>query len=179
MKTNVSILTSSAQDAVTQGVGDYQNAVAAHVGGDWAQHTQFHGSLAFTSPVTGNAIVGAGSMRVLLSGTNSDGTGDGIFTFPVIDTGNPVANSSNAPFILAQPQALTVVAGTAASFYISAASGSPLSYQWLKDGVAIDGATSSVYVVAAAATTDEGSYAVSVSNQYGSTVSAGATLTVQ
>jgi hypothetical protein len=72
---------------------------------------------------------------------------------------------------------MTVTAGSAASFSV-VASGSSLSYQWYKQSTAISGATSATYSIAAAASTDAGSYYVVVSNSAGSVTSSTVTLTV-
>ncbi|MBS1702562.1 MAG: immunoglobulin domain-containing protein [Armatimonadetes bacterium] len=71
------------------------------------------------------------------------------------------------PSIVTQPSSVSVAEGSAASFSVTA-SGSDLQYQWYKDGATLSGATTSSYSVAAAATTDIGSYYVVVSNIDGS-----------
>ena len=54
----------------------------------------------------------------------------------------------------------------------------PLSYQWRKNGANISGATSSSYTTPTTVASDNGSlFSVVVSNPYGSTTSANATLT--
>ena len=61
----------------------------------------------------------------------------------------------------------------------SVTQGATLTYQWLKGGVAISGATSATYTKATAATGDSGSYTVSVSSTGATTVtSSAATVTV-
>ncbi|MFZ3093759.1 immunoglobulin domain-containing protein [Methanothrix sp.] len=68
------------------------------------------------------------------------------------------------PEILAQPTNQKVCQGTAATFSVQAKSSEPLSYQWLKDGIKIEGATSESYIIPAAKLNDTGSYSVQVSN---------------
>ncbi len=87
--------------------------------------------------------------------------------------GGPVA-----PTITAQPQSQTVNVGAPASFSVTATGTAPLGYQWKKGGSDIAGATASTYSIAAAQTTDAGSYTVVVSNVAGSATSNAATLTV-
>ncbi len=85
------------------------------------------------------------------------------------------------PTITSQPQSLTVTAGQSASFTVVATSSLTPTYQWYKNGVAINGATSATYTIAAAATTDAGSYYVIVYNggvTTAATTSSTATLTV-
>jgi len=47
----------------------------------------------------------------------------------------------------------------------------PFTYQWRKDGVDIDGATSNKYIIPSAEQSDEGLYSVVVKNTFGTTVS--------
>jgi hypothetical protein len=71
-----------------------------------------------------------------------------------------------------------VVVGGSASFTVTATGSAPLSYQWSKDGSAINGATSATYTINGVASANAGSYSVLVSNSAGSVTSASATLTV-
>jgi predicted aspartyl protease len=180
MNTPVSIITSTAADATGQGVTDYQNAVAAHIGGDWGGHNQFcyYGTNAYAEPATGHTIANGKLMRVQLTGTNSDGTGDGVFAFPVIDTGATVTVIGNVPAILIQPADQTAAAGSTVIISVSVATATPETYQWKLDGVTIADAIYSVYVISSASAADMGSYSVVISNAYGSTTSANAVLTV-
>lgn len=54
----------------------------------------------------------------------------------------------------------------------------PFTYQWFKDGAAISGATSGSLVLTNAKLADAGRYTVRVSNEWGSTLSDEAVLTV-
>jgi formylglycine-generating enzyme required for sulfatase activity len=82
--------------------------------------------------------------------------------------------------ITAQPQVQTVNPGETATFAVVATGAAPLTYQWRKDGVDIvgDGATSATLVIADAQLADAGVYTVVITNDYGSTESEAATLTV-
>lgn len=83
------------------------------------------------------------------------------------------------PTITAQPQDLTVLSGRTASFVAAAAGSATLSYQWLRNGTAISGASQPNYTTPALAWTDTlGSYSVLVSNSAGTATSRAATLTV-
>ena len=180
MKTQVSILTSTARDSVDQGIADYQNAVAAHIGSDWGAHNQlrYYGTLAYSEPSSGNTIANCFQMRVQLSGINSDGSGDGVFTFPAIDTGSTVTVIGNVPAILVPPVAVSVATGGTALFSVVAASATPMTYQWFKAGAAIAEATDSVYVIGVVAAANAGNYTVAITNQYGVTTSTAVALTV-
>ena len=83
-----------------------------------------------------------------------------------------------APAITAQPQSLTVSAGSSASFSVTATGQGTLAYQWRFNGANISGATASTYTIANAQASHAGSYTVVVSNAGGPTTSAAATLTV-
>jgi uncharacterized delta-60 repeat protein len=73
----------------------------------------------------------------------------------------------------------TVPVGSSAVFNVTAVGRPPLSYQWLKGGSPIAGATDSTYSIAPTALTDSGVYAVVVTNLDGSAPSRpSATLTV-
>jgi PQQ enzyme repeat len=103
--------------------------------------------------------------------------GGGISPMPT-----PVATPpaiTTAPAITAQPANASVVIGNPATFTVVASGTAPLSYQWEKNGMAVTGATTANYTVAAAALGDNGSmYVVMVNNAAGSTKSDVATLTV-
>ncbi|MFT3828980.1 MAG: immunoglobulin domain-containing protein [Opitutaceae bacterium] len=81
-----------------------------------------------------------------------------------------------APAITTQPVNVTVNSGQALSLSVEA-SGDLLSYQWYKGGTAISGATSATYSKTAA-TTDAGTYYVTVSNTIGTVTSNSVSVTV-
>lgn len=83
-----------------------------------------------------------------------------------------------APNILAGPVSQSVNDGQPASFTVSATGIPAPTYQWLKNGTAIVGATGATLVIPVAHVADAGTYAVAVSTPAGSATSAGATLTV-
>jgi hypothetical protein len=87
--------------------------------------------------------------------------------------------SGAAPSITAQPANQTVTAGQTATFSVTAAGTTPLSYQWQKGATALAGATSASYTTAATTTSDSGSqYSVVVSNAIATITSNAAILTV-
>ena len=83
----------------------------------------------------------------------------------------------DVPVISTQPASQSVAVGNAVTLRV-AATGTGFTYQWLKDGVNLPGATSSSYTVAGAQSSHAGSYRVVVSNANGGVTSATATLTV-
>ena len=88
----------------------------------------------------------------------------------------PPANT--APSITMQPVSQTVMAGDSVVFTVGASGNPAPVYQWSKSGVAIGGATSASFNIAAAASGDAGTYTVLVSNSAGSVTSSGAVLIV-
>ena len=70
-----------------------------------------------------------------------------------------------------QPQSQSVVEGTAASFSIGVGGTPPFSYQWLRNGVAIPGATNPAYTIDQSRLSDNGvQFRVAVSNVIDGTV---------
>jgi autotransporter-associated beta strand protein len=83
-----------------------------------------------------------------------------------------------SPAIITQPTNLVVTSGATATF-VAAASGVPApSYQWRKNGVPIDGATTNTLVINNAQGTNIGTYSIVASNTAGIATSSNATLLV-
>lgn len=83
-----------------------------------------------------------------------------------------------APTITAQPQNVSITAGATATLSVTAQGSQPLSYQWVFNGTNIAGATTSTLTLNNVQTSNNGTYAVIVSNAGGSITSSNATLTV-
>jgi hypothetical protein len=73
---------------------------------------------------------------------------------------------------------LTVNTGQQMAFSATAEGTTPFTWQWLKNGVAIAGATNATYTVASAATTDSGTYRARATNSAGSAESNALTINV-
>jgi hypothetical protein len=82
-----------------------------------------------------------------------------------------------APVIDLQPQSTDVAPGGTVTLTVAARSGTPVAYQWKKDGATLEGETSDTLVIAGAAGA-EGNYTVDVTNAAGTTTSQAATLAV-
>jgi formylglycine-generating enzyme required for sulfatase activity len=80
--------------------------------------------------------------------------------------------------ISAPPQSQTTAAGGNATFVVIAAGPPPLSYQWYKDGIVIQGAIYASLTVSNITYSDLGMYTVMASNKYGSETSPAAYLSV-
>ena len=82
------------------------------------------------------------------------------------------------PAIISQPTNQTVYVGGTATFNVMAIGVPPLSYQWSLNGTNIDGAMNTSLALTNVQLNQAGSYAVLVTNAYGSVLSSNAVLTV-
>ncbi len=83
-----------------------------------------------------------------------------------------------APAISTQPQDATALAGANVSFAVQATGTAPLSYQWLRDGVAISGATEATLSMPVSVEDQGRGFSVRVTNGAGNVTSNAAKLTV-
>lgn len=77
-----------------------------------------------------------------------------------------------------QPQSLALMVGQQATFNVAATGSGPLTYQWIRNGTPLSGATNATFILAAVQTNATGAYAVLVTNAVGYVFSTPATLTV-
>jgi hypothetical protein len=111
------------------------------------------GATSSTYSIVSAQVANAGSYDVVV--TNRVGSA----------TSNPALLSLNTAVALtSQPVAVVANPFAPASLSVTATGTAPLTYQWRRGGVAIPGATSSTYSVAATQTGDVGTYDVVVSN---------------
>ncbi|MBI2948733.1 MAG: lamin tail domain-containing protein [Verrucomicrobia bacterium] len=84
------------------------------------------------------------------------------------------------PLITVQPESQTVVGGTRVNLSVAVAAGlgSPLKFQWRRDGANVSSATNALLVLNPVKVSDAGHYSVVVVNSHGSVESAAATLKV-
>lgn len=84
-----------------------------------------------------------------------------------------------APSITQQPQSVAIAVGQAANFNVTATGTEPLSYQWyFNTNTILSGQTNATLTLASAQLTNAGKFSVTITNPFGSTNSAFATLTV-
>ncbi len=83
------------------------------------------------------------------------------------------------PVVEVQPASQTKLEGTTVVFGIVATGKRPVSYQWTKNGTAIDGATSNSLALTRLVPGDAGTYAVTVRNDQGEVTSDGAQLVIE
>lgn len=82
------------------------------------------------------------------------------------------------PTIVTQPASVAALAGSSVTFRVQATGELPFEYQWLRNGVPIPGAISSIFGFVHAWSEDAGNYQVVVRNAYGTVTSAVASLTI-
>jgi hypothetical protein len=114
-----------------------------------------------------------------------DGLMDNYRLYNVALTGTEVATIAGVPVtpatpvITEQPRNRKVTEGQTATFGVAATGDPPLTYQWLKGGAVIDGATQSRYITPPTTSGDNGAlYSVIVTNPGGSVTSNEAKLSV-
>ena len=83
-----------------------------------------------------------------------------------------------SPTVATQPQSQSRIVGGTASFSVTASGTAPLAYQWYFNGNPIPSQISSTLTLLNVQLSDAGEYSVAVANEYGSTSSLPATLTV-
>ncbi len=91
---------------------------------------------------------------------------------------NAVLTVMAPPSIISQPANCTNVVGTTAGFSVTASGTAPLCYQWAFNETNMVGATNSTLTLTNVQLAQAGSYAVLVTNAYGSVLSSSAVLTV-
>ncbi len=158
--------------------------LTALVGGTAAFHVTANGSepLAYQWLFGASPLPGATNSTLTLTSVQANQAGD--YSVVVTNAGGQLTSGSATLLvtqpvaITAQPQSRTNLAGTAASFSVTAIGTAPLTYQWIFNGSALTGQTNATLAFSAAQPTDAGSYRVVVGNAGGSLSSSNADLTV-
>ena len=91
----------------------------------------------------------------------------------------PIIPSCVPPALTIPPASQSVCPGETAEFFSDAVGSAPLSYQWYKDGLELDGETGQSLSIQSVTPDDAGSYHVVVTNACGSDESEPVTLTVE
>ncbi|WP_460925588.1 immunoglobulin domain-containing protein [Pontibacter brevis] len=142
-------------------------ATGTSVGYQWLKNgAEISGATASTYSIQAVTTADAGSYSVRVTGTCGTLTSDAV-----------ALTVYTPPTISAQPQPQALCVGQQASFNVTA-TGTNLTYQWLKDGSTITGATASSYSIQAVTTADAGSYSVRVTGTCGTLTSDAVALTV-
>lgn len=138
----------------------------------------------------GRLVINPSSGTLLFSGTP---TTAGTYTIAIsgyqfTNFGAPVTNATativvspapnSAPAVTRQPSNVTAIVGSSATLTVTFTGTPAPTFQWLKNGVALTGATSATLVLNNVTAADAGSYSITLTNSLGATTSAAATLTV-
>jgi hypothetical protein len=177
----------------TSFVIDTTDATHARINGKWASDNEGIGilingvptgisnmvSAAFTAftpfTITNGFVPGSNIVDFVIS--NGPATGPTGLRVEMSGVGRPLTNTP--PQIVAQPASRTVGELSDVSFTVQAIGSGPLLYQWYQDGIDLPGQTNRTMVLTDVSQIDQsGSYYVTVSNEFGSTNSATAQLTI-
>ena len=141
------------------------------------------GPLAFQWSKDGAPVAGATGRTLTLANVHL--ADSGAFAVTVSNAAGTVTSnvatlvvSLAPPFITQQPESQMILVGETCVFAVAASGSQPFEYQWMKNGLAIPGATAGTLVLNNLALTDSGDYAATVTNGAGSATSATATLVV-
>jgi len=118
-----------------------------------------------------------GVFTVLLTASDS-GRANRTVTKNLTLTIVPGSGGTTPPTISTQPTSRTATNGGTTTFSVVASGSGTLRYQWRTNGVSVSGATNSTLTLSSITTNHAGSYAVVITNSYGSITSSTATLTV-
>jgi alpha-tubulin suppressor-like RCC1 family protein len=118
---------------------------------------------------------GTHTLQWIYAKTSSSATGGGEDTAWL----DQVTFIPNLPVITLQPVGQTVSMGAQVVLKVAASGPSPISYQWLKDGTNLPGATSTNLVLTKATRRTSGTYAAAASNPGGSALSSNASVYVR
>ncbi len=119
-----------------------------------------------------------GGATLRLTGYHDDGVVEMASTCAATLTFQGFAKSTRVPTVLQQPNPVYTAMGKAFSLSVVPSGTGPFTYQWFKDGVAVSGATKSVYAIGSAVSGSAGSYTVRVGNGFGTTLSSAAVVKV-
>src|SRR5690554_1116213 len=96
------------------------------------------------------------------------------------DTSDIVSSTTwSGPKITSQPKGLTLIEGESLELSVVATGNPDVTYQWIKDGDSLPGATEASYILNGVAISDAGAYRVIVSNKVRSVNSDQVTVTVK
>jgi alpha-tubulin suppressor-like RCC1 family protein len=187
---SVSVTVSVSDVDVAPSITTQPASISIAAGGDAVFAVAAHGTeaLSYQWLRNGTPITGANAPVLKLSAVSAgDASGysvqisnaAGNFTSDTATlTVTSGASAATAPSIVTQPVPVTVNAGNTATFAVGVSGTGPFTYQWLKGGQPINGATAAFYSIASAAGGDTGSYSVQVTNSVNSVTSGSALLTV-
>ncbi|MBE2214634.1 MAG: family 43 glycosylhydrolase [Opitutaceae bacterium] len=143
------------------------------------------GTWQLTGDYDATLVLGGVTYRGVFVRQWDESRGRWLLAFTALDgaTGTQIWGSkvavNTAPAFVTQPTASTTITAGDTLALTSLASGEPApTYQWLKDGTAIDGATDRSFTIAKATAGDAGTYTVVATNSAGSATSTAAAVVV-
>ncbi len=172
-----SITTQPAPLSVANG-NDAVFAVVAHGTEALSYQWRFNGTniAGANSPVLRlSGVTGADAGSYSVAVTNNAGNATSNAAILTVTAGTPAAI---APSIVTQPRDVSVNTGNTATIAVGVAGTGPFTFQWLRNGTPVSGATSAVLTFDSAALPNAGTYSVRVTNSAGQVVSDGAQLDV-
>jgi hypothetical protein len=168
------ITTQPSPKSVTEGASVSFSVVASGTSPfsyQWRRNSvAIQGASGASLSIASASLADEGSYSVVVTNSAGSATSSAAFL--------SVSSAAIAPSISSQPAPATAQEGGGATFSVSASGTSPFTYQWLKDGVSISGATSSSLSITSVSLASAGIYSVVVSNSAGSATSSGASLTI-
>lgn len=159
--------------------------LTAHLGDSATFTVVASGSVPLSYIWLKNDVPIAGATQSSLSLTNLQLADAGSYTVAVSNSAGTAVSEAAAlvvtlvaPTIVRQPVGQTLGIGMSTTLTVLAAGSAPLTYQWMKDGVAIEGATTPSLSLNQVQVTDAGDYDVIVENPAGFSLSSTATIAV-
>jgi hypothetical protein len=101
-----------------------------------------------------------------------------INSYGSVNSSSAALSVAQAPTLTAQTGSITTNFGSTVEFIALALGTSPLYYQWLKNGIAIQGANLNYIILQSVTNFDNGTYELAITNAYGGTNSTPSTLNV-
>ena len=160
------VLVPPANDIVFVGQSTTFSVIASHVG-----------ALTYQWRLNGTNITGATAASYSIASVGAANRG----SYSVVVTEGAASTTSAAATltVVTQPAPVTVLDGASATFTVTNLGPAAVTYQWRKDGVAINGATNASYTFVANYSTDNGHlYSVVANGPGGPATSSNALLTV-
>lgn len=185
------VVSNAASSVISDGAALIVNTQATVTSQPKSQAALAGSSVTFSVTASGNSNI---AYQWRKNGANIAGATSSSFTLPAVttaDAGNydvvvttsfgaltsslaqlSVSATASVPTITAAPVKRTALIGSSTTF-TAGASGAPApTYQWLKNGVAISGATGASFTIGSVQAGDIGNYSVTVTNSAGSITSA-------
>ena len=141
------------------------------IGTNYVLATDLSPPLSVSQSPTNNFILPLGTNTVVIAVADAYGN-------TAYSTNTVVVLDETPPMILSQPQSLTNLIGTTATFNAAAAACTPLTFQWFSNSAALAVPTGTTLTLSNLTLAAAGNYYVVASAEGGSSTSAVATLTV-